>query len=294
MGADSKAAIAVIGGTGFYELPGLENFKAQEVETPFGETSSPIGSGELYGERLLFIARHGPNHSILPSEINYRANIWALKSLGAKWCISVSAVGSLREEIAPGHFVAPRQFIDRTRLRKNTFFGNGLVAHVNFAEPTCPVLRAAVSEIATEVAKRRSQKFHDGQTYLCMEGPAFSTRAESRLYRDWGADIIGMTALPEAKLAREAEIAYTTLALVTDYDCWRSDTADIDIELLLATLRSNSDAAKEIVSNVVSKLSELEPSTLASNALATALITPLDKVPGATINALKPVLGRYL
>ena len=200
-------SIGIIGGTGLYDLPGLDDIREREVKTPFGNPSSPVLSGVVDGVELHFLARHGRGHTLLPSEVNYRANLYALKVVGAKWCLSVSAVGSLQEEFRPGQVLVPDQFIDRTKGRASTFFGEGIVGHVAFADPFCPVMREELFAVASQVAKERSTEAHNGGTYLCMEGPAFSTRAESHMYRSWGASIIGMTNLPEAKLAREAEIA---------------------------------------------------------------------------------------
>ena len=283
--------VGVIGGTGLYSLENLKNVETKEVETPFGKPSSPITIAELDGVKLLFIARHGIGHTLLPTEVNYRANIYALKQLGATWCIAVGAVGSLKEEIRPGQTLVPDQFIDRTRDRKSTFFGEGLVAHVSFADPVCPVLRDLLFETAAEVCEKRNTVCHNRGTYLCMEGPAFSTRAESHMYRSWGADIIGMTNLTEAKLSREAEIAYSTLALITDYDCWREGTADVDIEEILKILSQNSELAKEVIAKTAPKLKDLEPSKLASEALKVALITAPEKVPAKTKEKLKAILG---
>lgn len=290
----SKTKVGIIGGTGLYELDGLENVETFDVETPFGSPSSSITRGVLGGVELFFISRHAPGHRLLPSEINYRANIYALKSLDASWCVSVSAVGSLQEEFAPGHVVIPNQLIDRTRLRENTFFGDGVVAHVAFADPYCPVLSDHLFRSSFEIASRRGSMVHQGGTFVVMEGPAFSTRAESHLYRAWGASIIGMTALPEAKLAREAEIAYATLAMVTDYDCWRSATDDVDVNDIMATMAKNAELAKEVLSVAVPKLAEQTPSTLASEALKFAVITPPEVIPEETKEKLKAILGPYL
>ncbi len=283
--------VGIIGGTGLYSLEGLKDSQTYDIDTPFGKPSSLIHSGILDGVRLLFIARHGVGHTLLPSEVPYQANIYALKELGAKWCISVSAVGSLQEEAAPGEVVVPNQFIDRTKVRPSTFFGDGIVAHVAFATPFCPVLRKVLLEVARARATAHQTKAHDGGTYVCMEGPAFSTRAESRMYRELGGTIIGMTNLPEAKLAREAEIAYATLAMVTDYDCWRSDTDDVDVTKIIATLHKNSALAKEIIQATVPKLKQLEPSKLASEALKTAIITAPENISERVLEKLKPIIG---
>lgn len=287
-------SIGIIGGTGLYDLPGLENIRESEIDTPFGKPSSPVVTGMVGSAELHFISRHGRGHTLLPSEINYRANIFALKTLGARWCLSVSAVGSLREEIAPGQVLIPDQFIDRTRGRAGTFFGSGIVAHVAFADPFCPVMRELLHSAAAEVAAERGTTAHPRGTYLCMEGPAFSTRAESKMYRAWGADIIGMTNLPEAKLAREAEIAYATLALVTDYDCWRSESADVDVPELLATLAANANLAKEVIVRAAGSLAASEPSELAANALKYAIITQPDCIAPEVRRRLQPLIGRYI
>ncbi|MCB0359651.1 MAG: S-methyl-5'-thioadenosine phosphorylase, partial [Bdellovibrionales bacterium] len=287
-------AIGIIGGTGLYDLPGLEQVEQIAVDTPFGRPSAPITRGIFSGQTLLFLARHGRDHSLLPSEVNYRANIYALKAHGARWCLSLSAVGSLQEHISPGHVVVPDQFLDRTRGRASTFFGDGIAAHVPFADPVCPVLRRIVSDVAGDVARSHGSMRHDGGTYVCMEGPAFSTRAESMLYRSWGGTIIGMTNLPEAKLAREAEIAYATLALVTDYDCWRSHDADVDVQDILATLQANVVLAKEIISAIIPRLAETEPSSIASNALQSGILTAPGAIREEVKNRLAPIIGRYV
>lgn len=287
-------SIGIIGGTGLYDLPGLENVEEHDLETPFGKPSAPIISGNFGDETLFFVARHGKGHTLLPSEVPYRANIYALKVLGAKWCISVSAVGSLEEEVAPGNIVIPDQFIDRTKERPATFFGDGVVAHVAFADPFCGVLREKLFEAARDVSVKKEAVVHKGGTYLCMEGPAFSTRAESHSYRRLGARIIGMTNLPEAKLAREAEIAYGTLALVTDYDCWRSETSDVDIQEILATLKSNTELAKDVLAKVIPALGEAKPSELAANALQYAILTNPELISRETKRKLEPIIGRYI
>ena len=290
----SETRVAVIGGTGLYELDGLSNLEKLSVTTPFGEPSSKITRARLEGVTLFFLARHGEGHRFLPSEINYRANIYALKSLGAQWCLSVSAVGSLQERLVPGHVVVPEQLIDRTKNRESTFFGNGAVAHVAFGSPYCSVLREELYSVASEVADKRNSVAHYGGSLVCIEGPAFSTRAESHLYRDWEASVIGMTALPEAKLAREAEMAYATLCLVTDYDCWRTDDAEVDVEELLKTLAENASLGKQIISELAPRLAALAPSPEAADALKNGLVTPVDKIPVETREKLAAIIGRYL
>jgi 5'-methylthioadenosine phosphorylase len=285
--------IGIIGGTGLYSIDGLSDVEEIEIETPFGEPSSPIVSGRCGDAQLFFIARHGVGHVISPSEIPYRANIYALKQLGAQWCLSVSAVGSLAEERAPGDLVVPDQIIDRTKGRSSSFFERGLVGHVAFADPYCPVLRQALSEVASELVSA-SNKVHSDGTYLCMEGPQFSTRAESRMYRSWGANIIGMTGLPEAKLAREAELSYATLAMVTDYDCWRSESSDVDIEEILATMKENVSVARAIIPALAQKLASLEPSPMCSKALEFALVSDRSLIPDELKKKLKPIIGKYL
>ena len=286
--------LAIIGGSGLYSLEELEDLKEVDLVTPFGSPSSPITIGRIGETRLAFIARHGHEHEINPTKVPYQANIYALKELGANWCLSVSAVGSLREEIAPGHLVLPDQFIDRTYLRKNTFFEQEITAHVAFADPLCRVLRQAVGDIAKGLAAGSNTKLHQGGTYICIEGPSFSTRAESKLYRSWGADIIGMTNLPEARLAREAQMSYATLALVSDYDCWRSESSDIDIEEIFSYLRKNEDLAKMLILRLAEGLSELSQPPEISQALSSAILTPLDTVSESIKEKLKPILADYL
>jgi len=285
----SRAQLAVIGGSGFYELDGLTDLEEVRPETPFGPPSDTILLGTLSGVRLAFLPRHGAGHRILPSELPARANIWALKRLGVERAIAVSAVGSLREEIAPLHAVLPDQLIDRTRGRPSTFFGDGLVAHIAFEEPFCPVLSSVLGEAgaASETA------IHSKGTYVVIEGPAFSTKAESHLYRSWGADVIGMTALPEAKLAREAEICYATLALVTDYDTWHESHDPVSADMILKNLQRNVEAARRIVETAVRTLPADRTCPCAS-ALATALVTPPDLVPEETKQRLEPIVGRYM
>jgi 5'-methylthioadenosine phosphorylase len=290
----SATTVGIIGGTGLYGLDGLEKIDTLSIETPYGKPSSDIVRARVGDIEVLFLARHGSNHTLLPSEINYRANVFALKEMGAQWCVSVSAVGSLREEYRPGDIVIPSQYIDRTRHRDDTFFGNGLVAHVAFADPVCPVLCDALQEVCAPIVADNSSNLHRGGTYVCMEGPTFSTRAESHLYRSWDASIIGMTALPEAKLAREAEIAYATMAMVTDYDCWRSSSSDIDVAEIMATMAKNVTMAKSCLSALLPTLSTLEPSRMASEALAQALIIRPESIPKETKQALAPLIGKYI
>lgn len=291
----SPSALAVIGGTGMYEINGLKDISEHAISTPFGNPSSPIIEGKIGDTTLLFLARHGRGHTLLPGEINYRANIWALKSLGAMWCVSVSAVGSLKEEMAPGHAVVPNQFVDRTKNRIATFFGNGIVGHIAFATPFCPVLSEALFSTANELARTEEPHkiIHKGATYLCMEGPAFSTRAESQVYRSLGASIIGMTNLTEAKLCREAEISYASLALVTDYDCWRSENDDVDIAEILHTLKENTHFARKVVGSLAPKICDLTQPDLVANSLSIAIVTPPDYISEDVKERLWPIIGRY-
>jgi 5'-methylthioadenosine phosphorylase len=261
--------LGVVGGSGIYDLPGLERVTQHELTTPYGSPSAPIVRGELAGTVLLFLPRHGAHHQFPPHQINYRANICALKQLGATHLVSLSAVGSMREEIAPGHVVVVDQYMDLTKRRISTFFEDGIVGHVAFAEPVCPELAAALAQ-SSEAAGAR---VHRGGTYLCMEGPQFSTRAESLLYRQWGVSVIGMTAMPEAKLAREAELPYATLALATDYDCWHESEADVDVQAILAVLKQNADLARRTVAELSARLPPPEKSP-AFGATRHAILTP--------------------
>lgn len=286
-------AIGIIGGSGLYEIEGLENLRERSVETPFGKPSADFMCGTLGDTDVVFLSRHGAGHTIMPSEINHKANIAGMKMLGVERIISVSAVGSLREDIAPRDFVMIDQFVDRTKEGKaHTFFGDGIVGHIAFSDPICPELRQFTSAAAAEVLGSkdagdysRPPKVHDGGTYLNMEGPAFSTRAESYLYRSWGMDVIGMTNLGEAKLAREAEICYCTMATVTDYDCWHDDHDSVSVENIIKVLQENSAAAKEVLRNVISRLPS-EHSCDCSQALQNAIITKPEMFPAGTRNKL--------
>jgi len=281
--------IGIIGGSGLYDMADLTDREERTIATPFGEPSAPYVIGTLGGRRVAFLARHGRGHRLTPSELNYRANIYGLKTLGVEWILSASAVGSLREDYRPLDLVIPGQFFDRTRGRVSTFFGNGLVAHVAFAHPFCGPLSA----IAYDSATRAGATVHQGGTYVCMEGPQFSTIAESNHYRAAGFDIIGMTNLQEAKLAREAEICYTTIALVTDYDCWHPDHDSVTVEMVIANLTKNAAMAQQVIAAAVARL-PIERTCECGRALATAMITRLDAVPPATIEALRPIIGKYL
>ena len=281
--------IGVIGGSGLYQMEGLSRVREIAVKTPFGKPSDKLIRGRLDATELIFLPRHGRGHRWLPTEVNFRANIFALKKLGVERIISVSAVGSLRENIAPGHLVIPDQFIDRTSRRPSTFFGKGLVAHVSLAEPFCKDL----SNVLSASARSEGAVVHDGGTYLCMEGPQFSTRAESHLYRSWNAHVIGMTNLQEAKLAREAEICFGTLALATDYDCWNESAGDVEIEHVLAVLKSNVDLAQRTIRRAVAELAHARSCACAS-ALKDAIITQRSRIPKKLRADLRPIIGKYL
>jgi 5'-methylthioadenosine phosphorylase len=285
----AKRVVGIIGGSGLYRMAGLENIRELPLKTPFGKPSDAFVRGVLEGAEVVFLPRHGRGHRILPTELNFRANIFGMKRLGVEWIISISAVGSLREEIAPGTVVIPDQFIDRTTQRASTFFGGGIVAHVSFADPFCPTL----SEALTRAAHTASAKVHARGTYLCMEGPHFSTRAESTLYRSWGADVIGMTNLQEAKLAREAEICFATLALATDYDCWNQTAGDVEIEQVIAVLRENVTMAQRIIRRTIGLLPERRDCKCASS-LKDAIITDREMIPKMTRRKLEPIIGKYL
>src|SRR5437870_13627723 len=285
---DKSVRAAVIGGSGFYQMDGLSDVEDVRVDTPFGLPSDNLVVGTLGGERVAFLPRHGVGHRILPSEIPARANIHALKQLGVEFILSVSAVGSLREDIEPLHMVVPDQLIDRTRGRASTFFGEGIVAHIAFADPFCPELRTLLAEATHEAGAT----VHRGGTLVVIEGPAFSTRAESNLYRSWGADIIGMTALPEAKLAREAEICYAVLACSTDYDCWHDTHEDVTAEMIVANLLKNVEVSRQAVRLALGGL-PAERKCPCRHALRDATVTPLELVPEATLGRLAPLLDAY-
>ncbi len=282
--------IGVIGGSGLYEIEGLTDIEEVRVETPFGEPSDAYITGVLDGVKMVFLPRHGRGHRLLPSEVNYRANIFGMKKLGVERIISVSAVGSMKEGIVPGHIVIPDQFYDRTRgVRKSTFFGDGVVGHVAFADPVCGDLAEQVYEAAREAGATA----HKGGTYICIEGPNFSTRAESNIYRGWGVDIIGMTNIPEARLAREAEICYATVALATDYDCWHEDHDDVDIESILGIIRSNVAMARQIIRIAAGKVAGKRPCGC-GRALAFAIMTDPAQIPAKTKGDLDILIGKYL
>ncbi len=292
--------VGIIGGSGLYEIEGFENSREVKVETPFGDPSDCYVCGQLSGVETIFLARHGRGHTIMPSEINFKANLYGLKSLGVSRIISVSAVGSFREDLAPRDMVLVDQFVDRTkRNMEHTFFGDGIVAHVAFADPVCPGLHAVVGRVAAEVlaelppgpAGRRPQA-HTSGTYLNMEGPAFSTRAESFLYKSWGMDVIGMTNLAEAKLAREAEICYCTMAMVTDYDCWHEEHESVSVEMIIQTLMENAANAKEVLRRVMPQLAG-SVTCQCHSALRNAIITSPPRFPQATREKLELLIGKY-
>lgn len=289
----TEVTIGIIGGSGLYKMEALKDVEEVQIDTPFGRPSDALIVGILDGVRVAFLARHGRNHHLLPSELPFRANIYAMKSLGVKYLISASAVGSLKAEAKPLDMVVPDQFIDRTRNRISTFFGDGIVAHIAFGDPVCPKLAAVVAD-AVESLNLTDVTLHRGGTYVCMEGPAFSTKAESNLYRSWDATIIGMTNLPEAKLAREAEIAYATLALVTDYDCWHPDHDSVTVDMVIANLQRNAVNAQKVIRETVQRLSQNPPASDAHSALKYAILTPLDKVSDAVKQRLGLLLNKYL
>jgi 5'-methylthioadenosine phosphorylase len=283
------AQIGIIGGSGLYEMAELTDRQERTIPTPFGDPSGPYVIGMLRGKRVAFLARHGAGHRILPSELNFRANIYGFKVLGVERIVSASAVGSLKEEYKPLDVLVPDQFFDRTKGRISTFFGRGLVAHVAFAHPVCPILSA----IAADAAQAVDATVHRGGTYVNMEGPQFSTLAESMLYRSWGMDVIGMTNLQEAKLAREAEICYATLALITDYDCWHPDHDSVTVDLIIANLLQNAATAQRAIAEAVGRIDGPRTCECAT-ALASALITRPELVPERTKEELAPIIGKYM
>jgi 5'-methylthioadenosine phosphorylase len=289
----TEIKIGIIGGSGLYQMEELKEIEEIKIETPFGEPSDALITGKLDNVPVVFLARHGRSHHLLPSEVPYRANIYALKKLGVEYIISASAVGSLKKKIKPLDLVIPDQFIDRTKNRIATFFGEGIVAHITFGDPLCGNLAQIVADAIKDL-ELPEVKLHFGGTYLCMEGPAFSTRAESNLYRKWGASVVGMTNLTEAKLAREAEIAYTTLALSTDYDCWHEEHDNVTVEMVIANLHKNASNAQKVIKETVRRLAANPPESDAHSALKNAIITPLDKVPVATKEKLALLLKKYL
>lgn len=289
----TQAKIGIIGGSGLYKMDALKNVEEIQIETPFGAPSDALIVGTLDGTQVAFLARHGRHHHLLPSELPFRANIYAMKSLGVEYLISASAVGSLKAEIKPLDLVVPDQFIDRTKNRVSTFFGDGIVAHIAFGDPVCHQLAKILGD-AVESLNLPEVTLHRSGTYVCMEGPAFSTKAESHLYRSWGASVIGMTNLPEAKLAREAEIAYATLALATDYDCWHPEHDSVTVEMVITNLQRNAVNAQKVIQETVRQLSANPPVSEAHSALKYAILTPLDKVPETTKQNLHLLLHKYL
>lgn len=288
-----QAKIGVIGGSGLYRMEGMTEIEEVRVETPFGQPSDVITVGEVEGISMAFLPRHGRGHRISPGDLPVRANIWALKSLGVEWVISVSAVGSLREHIAPRDLLIPDQLFDRTKSRVNSFFERGLVVHCTFAEPFCPTLSGLLVEAASELG---DVKVHTGGTYVCMEGPLFSTRAESRAYRSWGMDVIGMTALPEAKLAREAELCYATIACITDYDCWHESEASVTVEMVISNLSANVTNAQRILRAVARKIpAERSANTCeCPSALSTAILTDRASIPADLKEKYGLLIGKYI
>ena len=287
-----EAKIGIIGGSGLYKMDALKDVQEIKLSTPFGDPSDVLIVGEIEGATVAFLARHGRGHHLLPSELPFCANIHAMKQLGVEYIISASAVGSLKEEARPLDMVIPDQFIDRTKNRESTFFGEGLVAHIAFGDPVCPNLASVLAD-AAESLDLSELNLHRGGTYVCMEGPAFSTKAESNLYRSWGATVIGMTNLTEAKLAREAEIAYATLALVTDYDCWHDDHDSVTVEMIIDNLQKNAINAQLVIKETVKRLNAKPPESMAHSALKYAILTPPDKIPAATKEKLALLTKKY-
>ncbi|MBI2068284.1 MAG: S-methyl-5'-thioadenosine phosphorylase [Deltaproteobacteria bacterium] len=284
----SEPLIGIIGGSGLYEIEGLKVIEEINLETPFGKPSDAFMAGEMAGRKVVFLSRHGRGHRLSPSELNFRANIWGMKKLGVEWIIAVSAVGSMREEIHPGDMVIVDQFFDRTRGRPSTFFTEGVVAHVTFADPLCPSLR----KILIQSGKTVGATIHEKGTYLCMEGPQFSTRSESNLYRKWGMDVIGMTNLQEAKLAREAEICYATIALSTDYDCWHEHHGDVTVDAIVAVLKKNVETAKKMIREAI-KIIQHPRNCGCGEALKTAILTDRQAISPEAKKKLELIAGRY-
>ncbi len=285
----TEKIVGIIGGSGLYEMEGLEEVQKIDLKTPFGEPSDSFIIGRLEGVKVVFLPRHGVGHRIQPSSLNFRANIYGMKLLGVQWIIGVSAVGSMKESIHPGDMIIPNQFIDQTKGRPNTFFSDGIVCHISFADPVCPVLSQILFQGGVEVGAT----VHREGVYLCIEGPQFSTRAESRLYRTWGVDVIGMTNLPEAKLAREAEICYATIAFATDYDCWHQEAGDVSIGDVLRILAQSTKTAKSVIRYAIKNLPE-KRECICANALKNALITGKKFIPEKTKKDLEPLIGKYI
>jgi 5'-methylthioadenosine phosphorylase len=285
----SEVKLAVIGGSGVYDIEALANVEERHISTPFGDPSDSIVIGTLSGRQIAFLPRHGRGHRLMPTEVPYRANIWALKSLGVERIISISACGSMKEKYVPRHIVIPDQIYDNTKKRDYSFFGDGLVAHIGIADPFCPHLR----QVLYEAVKRAGGTVHMGGTFIVIEGPRFSTRGESNIYRSWGVDIIGMTAVPEAQLAREAEICYATMAHVTDYDVWHEEEESVNVEMLIANLMANAALSKEAITELVPMLGDERPCDCGS-AVSTAIITNRDVIPRTKIEQLGPIVDKYV
>jgi 5'-methylthioadenosine phosphorylase len=285
----SEVKLAVIGGSGVYDIEALTDIEERHISTPFGDPSDTIVIGTLSGKRIAFLPRHGRGHRLTPTEVPYRANIWALKSLGAERIISISACGSMKEKYAPRHIVIPDQIYDNTKRRDYSFFGDGLVAHIGIADPFCPHLR----QVLYEAVKRAGGTVHMGGTFIVIEGPRFSTRGESNIYRSWGIDIIGMTAVPEAQLAREAEICYATMAHVTDYDVWHEEEESVNVEMLIANLMANAALSKAAITELVPMLGDERPCDCGST-VSTAIITSRDVIPETKIEQLGPIVAKYV
>jgi 5'-methylthioadenosine phosphorylase len=286
----AKTVLGIIGGSGFYQMSGLERVEEIALDTPFGHPSDVYYRGQLGEVEVVFLSRHGRGHRLLPSELNYRANLWGMKKLGVERLVSVSSAGSMREHIAPGDLLVANQFVDHTYSRKPTFFGDGIVAHVSIADPVC----ADLSRDLVAAGRESGAKIHDGGTYLCIEGPQFSTRAESNLYRSWGVDVISMTAMQEARLAREAEFCYTVLVLVTDYDCWHASVAAVDIGEILRVMSLNVALAQHAVVNLARTLGSRARSCACGDALKDAIITDRAAIPPETAAKLEPIIGKYI
>ena len=287
----ARKTLGVIGGSGFYQMPGLEGAEEFDLDdTPFGKPSGSFVRGHIDDVEVIFLARHGKGHRILPSEINFRANVFGMKALGAQYLVSVSTAGSLKEQIKPGELVVPDQFIDHTFKRPETFFGDGIVVHVSLADPVCPNMASALAA----ATRATGATMHERGTYLCIEGPQFSTRDESRLYRTWNADVISMTAMQEARLAREAELCYAVLTLVTDYDCWHESVAAVDIAEILRVMRLNVEIAQKAVAGLARMLAGTERSCACSSALANTIITDRSVMPTRLVEKLRPLIGKYV
>ncbi len=285
----SKNIIGVIGGSGLYQIEGLKVKEERKVKTPFGSPSDSYILGELNGVEMAFLARHSRKHTIPPHQINYRANIYGFKLLGVTKLISVSAVGSMREDIKPSHMVVPYQFFDRTLMRARTFFEDGIVAHVSMADAVCKSL----AHLIAHAVRRENLTVHEGGTYICIEGPTFSTRAESEIFRKWGVDVIGMTNLPEARLAREAEICYATLALSTDYDCWYENSEDVNAVMVIEIMKKNVENAKRVIKRLITEI-DADENCSCNNALANSIVTSEKNISPAVYKRLRPIIGRYV